>query len=286
MAEAFSLVLGSRVDQATERLRASGSESPRLDAEVLAAHALGIERTGVLAHPETRLSPAEGSLLDACIARRAAGEPVAYIRGLKEFHGLAFAVDRRVLIPRPETELLVEEALSWLKTRPAPVRAADVGAGSGCIAVTLAVHAPHLTLFASDRSAAALRVARQNALKHGVEKRIHFAQADLLAPFSGPFDLVCANLPYIPTHTLAGLAVAAHEPHLALDGGPGGLDLIRRLLESAPRWLAGDGLLLLEIEERQAAPVLALARICLPGAAASVKQDLQGKDRLIIIRRL
>jgi release factor glutamine methyltransferase len=298
---AESLVLGSRVDEAAVRLRASGSESPRLDAEVLAAHALGIDRTGVLAHPETRLSPAEAALLEECVGRRAAGEPVAYIRGLKEFYGLAFAVDRRVLIPRPETELLVDLALGRIAERlthaprperSAPLRVADVGTGSGAVAVALAVALrrrgmlPSVDILATDASADALAVALENAVSHAVADRVCLREADLLPPGEPPFDLVAANLPYVASAEMPLLPIAARfEPALALDGGADGLDPLRALVLRLPAALAPVGTALLEIgADREAAARVAVAA-SLPGWRAEVHPDLAGLPRVLEVGR-
>ena len=173
-----------------------------------------------------------------------------------------------MLIPRPETELLVERALGWLRDHPDRRAAADVGTGSGCIAVTLARHTPDLRVAAVDRSPAALDVTRQNARAHGVDARIDFFQADLLGSVPGPFDLICANLPYIPTADVNDLAVARHEPRLALDGGPDGLDLIHRLLAQLPARLSPGGLALFEIEYRQGQSAAALAQAASPPRAS------------------
>jgi release factor glutamine methyltransferase len=296
-----SLVLGSRINEATERLRASGSESPRLDAEVLAAHALGIERTGVLAHPETRLSPEEGALLEECVARRAAGEPVAYIRGLKEFYGLAFAVDRRVLIPRPETELLVGLALGRIVERlavaprpdgSAPLRVADVGTGSGAVAVALAVALRRrgmlrsVDILATDVSAGALAMALENAVAHAVADRVRLRETDLLPVGEPPFDLVAANLPYVASAELPSLPVAARfEPALALDGGIDGLDPLRALVLRLPAALAPGGGALLEIGSDREAGARAAVAASLPGWRDAVHRDLAGLPRILEVIR-
>ena len=296
-----SLVLGSRVDEAAARLRASGSESPRLDAEILAAHTLGIDRTGVLAHPETCLSSAEGALLEESVARRAAGEPVAYIRGLKEFYGLAFAVDRRVLIPRPETELLVDLALGLiverltLAPRPegsAPLRVADVGTGSGAVAVALAVALrrrgmlPSVDILATDVSADALAVALENAVAHAVADRVRIREADLLPSEELPFDLVAANLPYVASAEMPSLPIAARfEPALALDGGADGLDPLRALVLRLPAALAPSGTALLEIGADREAGARAAAAASLPGWRGEVHPDLVGLPRILEVGR-
>lgn len=260
------------------------SETPRLDAQVLAAHILGRSRAWVLAHPEAELSPEQAARFRAALARLVAGEPLPYVLGRWEFFGLEFAVTPAVLIPRPETELLVERALAWLERNPGRRLAADVGTGSGCIAVALAAHCPGLRLLATDVSAPALAVARQNAARHRALERIEFIQADLLPPLGSPLDLICANLPYIPGDTLPGLRVYRSEPALALRGGEDGLDLIRRLLALAPACLAPGGLTLLEIEASQGPGALALAREHFPTASLQIIQDLAGRDRLLEIQ--
>lgn len=209
------------------------------------------------------------------------GEPLAYIRVRAEFYGLEFIVTPSVLIPRPETELLVEAALAWLKAHPRQRRAADVGAGSGCIAVTLAKHVPGLFVIAADLSEAALQVARQNVARYGLREQVQLVQTNLLEGVGGALDLVCANLPYVPTELLPGLDVARYEPAAALDGGPEGLYWIDRLLAGLPASLAPGGLALLEIEAGQGSSAAALARRAFPQAAVSVLNDLAGRPRLL-----
>jgi len=301
MPAADSLTLGLWVDEATERLRISGSESPRLDAEVLAAHVLGIERTGVLAHPELGLSLAEGALLGECVARRVAGEPVAYIRGLKEFYGLAFSIDRRALIPRPETELLVDLALGRIvelltvAPRPegsAPLRVADVGTGSGAVAVALAVTLrrrgmlPSVDILATDVSADALAVALENAVAHAVADRVRLREADLLPSEEPPFDLVAANLPYVASAEMPSLPIAARfEPARALDGGADGLDPLRALVLRLPAALAPSGTALLEIGADRETSARAVAAASLPGWRDEVHLDLAGQPRILEVGR-
>jgi release factor glutamine methyltransferase len=225
--------IGELLGGAVERLRASGSESPRLDAELLLAHALGIDRTALIAHPEQRVGPEPAARFAESLRRREAGEPVAYIRGLKEFHGVALAVDARALIPRPETEVLVDLALGEVgdrlarDPRPAgtpPLAIADVGTGSGAIAVALAVALrrrgmlAEVEIIGSDVSEDAVDLARENAVAHAVADRVAVAVADVLPPpgrvagllvVPARFDVVCANLPYIPSSVVPGLPVAA-----------------------------------------------------------------------------
>lgn len=255
-----------------------------LDAQTLLAHISGKNRAWILAHPEAELTPVQAQALGDALTRLENGEPLPYILGHWEFYGLDFQITPATLIPRPETELLVEEALRGIANRKSPT-AADIGTGSGCIAVTLAVHRPELRITAADRSIEALKIARNNARRHTVSDRVHFVQADLLT-FGQPaaFDLICANLPYIPTATLHQLDVYGREPTLALDGGPDGLDLIRRLLPQAARSLAPEGLLLLEIEHTQGEAALTLARRHYPHAEITLLSDLAGHDRLLKVR--
>jgi len=260
------------------------SESAALDAQVLLAHITGKPRAWVLAHPEQTLTKEETESLEAALAHLEQGTPLPYVLGHWEFYGLDFWVTSATLIPRPETELLVERALEWLLLQPKRRLAVDVGTGTGCIAVALAAHIPDLYLLACDISPQALRVAQKNVHRHGVQARVSCLQADLLPPAMKPFDLICANLPYIPSATLKSLDVGRWEPGLALDGGPDGLDLVRRLLFAAPAALAPGGRMLLEIEATQGAAALELARLAFPQAEAALIQDLAGRDRLICIQ--
>jgi len=285
---------------------AGASESAGLDAQVLLAHVLDSDRAALLAHPERTLTPEQGAAFRALVERGAAGVPLPYLIGHQAFYDLDLIVTPDVLIPRPETEHLIEAALEWAQKRektthhgghrehreeqrePQTLSIVDVGTGSGAIAVTLAKHLPGARVTAIDLSAAALRVARQNAVRYDLEDRIEWVLGDLLAPgieAGRQFDLIAANLPYIVHKDLEVLAVARHEPRLALDGGPDGLDLIRRLLVQVPRGLAEGGLLLLEIGAGQGERVCALARAALPGASAQILFDYAGLDRVVSIER-
>jgi release factor glutamine methyltransferase len=280
--------LGEALAQAVTRLGNGGVDSPRLDAELLLAHVLEVNRAAILARPEQRLTPKELTRYRNLVTRRASREPLAYILGHREFYGLDFAVDARALIPRPETELLVEHALSIArraaKQPETTLQIADVGAGSGAIAVTLAVHLRRATLYALDDSAGALAVVAENARRHRVDGRVHCLQSDLLSALPGPVDLITANLPYVTSEEWQDLApeIRDHEPRAALDGGPDGLDLIRRLLATAGSCLRPGGALLLEIGASQGASVIALAGKHLPQARVQVHQDYAGLDRLVI----
>ena len=285
---------------ATDRLTASGSTSPRLDAELLMAAALGVDRVGVRAHPAAQAGGAAAATFEGYVARREAGEPVAYIRGFREFHGRAIATDERALIPRPETEQLVDEAIAAVverltAPRPAgagPIRIVDVGTGTGAIAVALVAGLrkrrmdEHVTVLAVDISEEALDLARENAVGHGVADRMRFLAWDLLPTGDEPWDIVCANLPYVATGALPGLArELAYEPRLALDGGDDGLDVIRRLLGLLPTTLATDGVALMEIGADQGESVLEAAALALPGWRCTVAADLAGLPRLARIQR-
>lgn len=283
------------------RLRAAGSETPRLDAELLLAWALGVDRTTILAHPEASVAGEALATYRAALDRRAAGEPVAYIRGLKEFFGLAFGVDRRALIPRPETERLVELALAELEIRltgaPRPagtprLRVVDVGTGAGPIVVALAVTLRRrgmlgeVELWATEIDPDALALARENAVGHAVADAISFVLADLVPDGAPPWDLVCANLPYVRSAAVDELPVAASfEPRRALDGGPDGLAVIRRLAARLPAALAPDGVALLEIGADQATDVAALVEETLAGWSWRIEPDLAGLPRVLRLER-
>jgi len=266
-----------------QTLAQSALDNPRLDAEILLAHALGITRGQLHAHPQGQLSPTELASCRKLIERRAQREPVAYIVGHKEFYGLDLVVDSRVLIPRPETELLVEKAIEIGQRQSA---VADVGTGSGAIAISLAVHLPQILVYATDASPAALEVAARNCLHHGVEDRVRLLQGHLLEPLPEPVDLIVANLPYVSQAELAQLPpeISRHEPRKALDGGPDGLDCIRRLLAQAEGHLRPGGVVLLEIGATQGEAVVALARRNFPAARVEIVRDYAGLDRVVMVR--
>ncbi len=287
---------------AAERLAASGSESPRLDAELLLGQTLGMDRAGVLAHAGAPVGESHREAFETAITRREQGEPVAYIRGFREFHGLAFATDSRALIPRPETELLVDAAIADIVARLAnhprapgapALRVADVGTGTGAIAIAIVAAlrrrrmADHVLVVAIDASPAALDLARENAVGHGVADRIVFVAADLIPHHvDPPYSMVCANLPYVPSADLEVLSPAlSFEPRQALDGGPDGLDLIRRLVDYLPTSLAVDGVALLEIGAGQGDAIGREVETRLPGWRCAVSPDLSGRSRLVRIER-
>jgi len=273
----------------TTRLALS-SDTPALDASVLLAHVLNKPRTWVMAHPELTLTPEQQNQLDVSLERFENGDPFPYIIGHWEFFGLDIEVTPDVLIPRPETELLVEKAIAWLQESPVRRTVADIGTGSGAIAVSIAINVTDTHTLATDISRAALEVARKNAQKHSVADQIDFVECDILPPRPDPFpteshfDLICANLPYIPTDTLQGLPIYGREPTLALDGGTDGLDLFRRLMKIAPGWLAPNGLILLEIEATRGIHALNLAYDMFSQAEIHLHQDFTGRDRLLEIQ--
>ncbi|HET9756766.1 MAG TPA: peptide chain release factor N(5)-glutamine methyltransferase [Candidatus Limnocylindrales bacterium] len=293
------------VEAGTERLRAAGSDTPRLDSELLLAFAIGVDRTAVIAHGDAPVGVDAESQYLALIDRRELGEPVAYLRGIKEFHGIALSVDARALIPRPETELLVDRAIAEVMAgltggvdRAGPLRVLDVGTGSGAVVVALAialrarrVPPTDIEITAVDISTDALDLARENAVVHGVGDRIAFESADLLPPAarSRPYDLLLANLPYVRTSELDALAgrpvSTTFEPRLALDGGADGLAVIGRLLDQLPSGLADGGVALLEIGADQGLAIAALTGERLPGWSCDIVPDLAGLPRVVALRR-
>ena len=298
----FNLTIGSLLHDAGLTLTAAGSETPRLDAELLLGHVLGVGRATLLAEGESQVSTAQEAAFEGLIERRARGEPVSYLRGLKEFYGLALSVDERALIPRPETETLVGLALGVIADRltdaprsvdARPLLAWDVGTGSGAICVALAVecrrrgYGRDVALRATDISTDALALAVENAVGHGVADSIEFATADLTdLPGTDAADLLLANLPYIPTDIVPALPVAASfEPRVALDGGADGLAVIRRLLAQLPRALAGGGVALLEIGADQGEQLAADVAAALPGWELLIHADLAGRPRVAQLTR-
>ncbi len=313
--------VGGVLRAAAARLRAAGVETARLDAEVLLAEGLGVERWRLLADGAEALSPAALATFEARLARREAREPVAYILGRKEFWSLDFLVTPDVLIPRPETECLVEAAVRWLRQRsalpgpgsivPSPgsqVAAAltrdhglgtrdrlvvvDVGTGSGPILLGVAAEVEGPRYIGTDVSAPALALARRNAAALGLAPRVELAAGDLCDPLAalgleGRVDLLISNPPYVATRDMARLApeIRRYEPALALHGGPDGLDVIRRLVAEGPRWLAPGGALLFEFGDGQANDCLALLRAAGAYGPGRIVRDLGGWPRALLAQR-
>jgi release factor glutamine methyltransferase len=266
------------------------SDTPQLDAQVLLAHVFEKPRTWILAHPTSTLDVEKAAKLSVLIKRLELGEPLPYVLNHWEFFGLDFDLTPDVLIPRPETELLVERAIAWLQASPERRTIADIGTGSGCIAVSFAMNVQGVRILATDISLPALKVAHHNALKFDVAKQIDFVQCDLLPQHINSlstdqhFDLICANLPYIPTEKLNSLPIYGREPTIALDGGADGLDPFRNFFKIVPEWMASGGRILLEIEATRGMAVLSLAYDAFFSAAIHLHQDLTGHDRLLEIQ--
>ncbi len=273
------MTLAEAVKHARRRLKEAGVEDSGIEAELLLMQTLDIGRAALYSHPESEISAEQQGILNSLLQRRLAGEPSAYISGSKEFYGLDFIVDGRALIPRPETELLVDEALRLADKYEAPV-IADVGTGSGVIAVCLALNLPQARVYATDVSTEALEVAAVNCQKHGVADRVRLLQGDLLEPLTEALDIVVSNPPYVPTTDCDKLR---GEPKLALDGGPDGLDIIRRLVRQARSKLKSGAKLLLEIGIGQDREVVSLLEGHFPASKIEVENDLAGIPRVVIL---
>ncbi len=302
-----------------QRLVRGGAESAALDAACLMEAASGIPRWRFILEPERLIALETSDLLESMLSRREAREPIAYILGVKEFWSLPLAVCREVLIPRPETETLVEAALKKIsfefrvpssefegassrltagsanpkpETRNPKLSIADVGTGCGAIALALAMEIPHGRIYALDRFPGALRVAQRNAEALGLAGRVHFVQGDLLEPLrriqgGRGFDLIVSNPPYIPSDALAALPaeIAVYEPREALDGGPDGLHYHRRIIEAAPGYLCDGGWLALEVGDGQAPAVIELIRGTEAFGPVEGARDLGGHDRVVLAPR-
>jgi len=297
------------LEEAMARLRAVNVPSHTLAAELLLMHALGRDRTWIYTNPESTLDPSAVEAYFALIARRAAGEPTQYLTGKQEFWGLEFEVTPAVLIPRPETEHVIEVALERLGARgikidmvtgaPSPqLRVADVGTGSGCLTVALAHELPHAEITATDISIAALDVARRNAAHHAVSDRIHFLHTNLLdacidesrvtSHESRPFDLIVSNPPYVARNESGTLPreVRDHEPHAALFGGPTGVEVYERLIEQAGTLLRPGGILVLEFGYNSADQVRKMFHVQRRWANVSITNDLAGIPRVLAAEKI
>ncbi len=269
--------------QARSRLERAGIDDPALEAEVILRHALDIDRAAFFASLEEKQDADALNLADSLAARREKGEPLAYMLGHREFYGIDILVTPAVLIPRQETELIVDAILELGRGRPA-LTIADVGTGSGAIAVAAAVNLPGSRVYATDSSRAALRVAGDNCREHNIDDRVELRHGDLLESLDGPVDVIASNPPYVMTGEIAGLArEVGHEPVAALDGGPDGLDVIRRLFEQAPAALQPGGTMIVEIDPRQLQAVTALAAAAFPNGRVSHRRDLSDRPRLVIV---
>jgi release factor glutamine methyltransferase len=263
--------------------RLSSSDSARLDAQLLLEHVLHVEKSYLVAYDDRVLTDEEYTQFETLLKQRESGEPIAYLLGTKGFYDLDFIVTPAVLIPRPETEHLIEAALQWAKSKSSLV-AADIGTGSGAIAVTIAKHLPQAQVHAVDVSSAALEIAHKNAIQHKLN--IQFHQGSLAQPLLDAgikVDMLLANLPYIRSDEMPTLAVSQHEPHLALDGGADGLNLVRDLLRQAPMLCNSGSLILLEIGTEQGQAVLDFTRTTLTIHHAFIIKDYAGHDRIVQI---
>lgn len=268
---------------ASDDFRQRGLESPRLDAELLLGHALGLSRIDLIVRSETAPEPAGLSRFRELVRRRRQAEPTAYLLGQREFYGIPIRVDKRVLIPRPDTETLVEVALERSRHRSAHGLALDLCTGSGCVAIAFARQRPGWSVTGVDVSAEALQVAEDNALRAGTILSLAWQQSDLFTALPAKqYDLITANPPYIPSSVCLTLdsSIRDFEPRLALDGGADGLDVTRRIVASAPDWLAPSGVLAVEIGYDQSAEVM--EHFCTRGFVnVTCSRDYGGRDRVV-----
>lgn len=277
--------VGRILEWTTQHLQKHGSDSPRLDAELLLAHARGCPRIQLYVQFNEIVPDAQRTVMRDLVKRRAAAEPVAYLIGRREFFGVEFKVTRDVLVPRPDTETLVLELVTEARKLPHPA-ILDLGTGSGCIAISVAVSVPAARITATDLSNEALAVARENAQRHKVADRISLLSGDLFAPVpSGTqFDFVASNPPYVPDGEIPELPpeVRLHEPHGALQGGPDGLDVIRQLLVEAPAYLKPGGRLLIEFSPEQADPIVQLCGAVPTFQDVRILKDIEGRARVLV----
>ncbi len=279
--------------EARAQLQTAGVESAALEARLLLAYAIDVVPESLLAEPDQAVSEDGGARFREALGRRLNREPLFYITGEREFFGLPFYVDARALIPRPETELLVEEAISAVAgmgdayNNGAGLLIADIGTGSGCIVVAAATVLTEARFFASDISAEAVEVARANAERHRVADRITFGVGDLLAPLTGPVDIIIGNPPYIPAENLPTLQaeIRDHEPRVAVDGGAGGMTIAERLVRGAPDYLKPGGRLLMEVGYGQAPLMVDVAKDVFPtGTVVDMALDLAGIPRVVRVQ--
>lgn len=268
------------LSRAREILVANNIEDAFLESELLLRHTLGINRVKLYLDLSHELTPEQEETFWHLVRRRLNGEPTAYITGHREFYGLDFYVDPRVLIPRPESELLVEKALRLAQSRHI-VTIADIGTGCGAIAISLARNLPQTKIYATDISDSALEVARVNCRQHGVLDRICLLQGDMLDPLLEPVDLIIANLPYVEELEVSRMGRADFEPKLALSGGADGLEKIRQLCRQVSMKLRPQGCLLLEIGQGQGKAVTTFLYHLFPSASVEVSPDLSGIERVV-----
>ena len=282
------MTIGEALHKASKTLAAHLFEEASLEAEILLMHVLGIDRAKLYAVLGEELSEGDAEVLAQLVNRRLTNEPVAYIVGHREFFGYDFHVAPGVLIPRPESELLVEETLDFVRgyfPEEDPI-IAEIGTGSGAIAISLALILPKAEIYATDISASALEIARVNCERHGVQDRVHLLEGDVLAPLPEPVDIIIANLPYIGDEELDELGdeIRMFEPLEALAGGGDGLDKVRQLLVKVGEKLRPEGLVLLEIGYVQRGAAASLRLLLPPAASVGLVKDLGGRERVLKIR--
>jgi release factor glutamine methyltransferase len=288
------VTIASSLTEGAALLTRRGIETARLDAEQLVAHCLQVSRLDLYLRGDQTLTDEQVDEIQSAFGRRAIREPLQYIIGDQEFWGHRFIVSPGVFIPRPETEMLIEEAIAWLDQRRderGPLTILDLCTGSGCIAISVAKHAPAARLYATDCSPRALETARANVRRYGLSEQITFLCGDLFEPLTalrlgGRVDLILANPPYVPTASIQDLQpeVSLYEPTEALDGGSDGLECIRRLLTKAPVYLTNRGVLFLEIGDRQAVSLTQWLKNHYPDAAIEFRLDLAGIQRVACVR--
>tara|TARA_B100000949_G_C14286187_1_gene454364 strand:- start:702 stop:1565 length:864 start_codon:yes stop_codon:yes gene_type:complete len=277
--------LGEALSSVSEQLVGIGSYDARIEAEVILRHVLGIDRASMFRDLQESLILEQEDLVTTLVKRRLEGEPLSYITGTREFYSLSFEITEDVLIPRQETELLVEAVIEFSKKRDwVPLNIADVGTGSGAIAVAIAVNIPFARVTAIDISQKALKVADVNRRTHGVHDRVLLRLGNLLEPLSGEMNIIVSNPPYIPEGDIDGLQrEVLREPRVALDGGPDGLTVIRNLLRQSKPKLSSLGMVVFEIDPTQARKASQLSKKMFPDASITVLEDLSGKHRAILI---
>ena len=278
--------LGEVIRETQGTLESVGIPDARLEAEILLTNILQMPRHRIYAYPEQDLTPQQGEFLARLVERRLKREPLAYILGHKEFYGLQLAVGPGVMIPRPETELLVEQSLflSMMRMEPGELVIAEAGTGSGAICINLAIHLPSARIYATELYPEALKVAEYNIQRHNVADRVNLLHGDLLEPVPETADIIVANLPYLSSDKISGLQPEVQwEPREALDGGADGLDLIRRLLQQARQKLKPTGVINLELDPHQVQPVEEMGKELFPTATISIEQDLAHLDRIFLL---
>ena len=279
------MTVGEALARTTRALRDAGVPAPQIEAEGILRRLIALDRAGLFASLNEEVDARLAADVHGMVRRRLAGEPLAYVVGYRDFHSLRFTVDERVLVPREETELLVEEVLRYARSQPGRcLTIADVGTGSGAIAVAVACRLPDATVFATDVSREALVVADVNRRRHDVADRVRLVHGDLLRALDRRVDVLVSNPPYVPTSRIGTLGPeVGHEPRVALDGGPKGLDVVLRLIEDAPDYLEPGGRLIVEIDPDQLSRATRAAERAFPMGSIASATDVLGMPRALIV---